>query len=131
MEAFFAATFLCAMQKASDAGLNSLISAPSAPSLISTEPVELLCRASNISYTDPFCFVIQKQETVEAFLQFFVYKYAQLHPACAERKFTAVKVTLQPQKQSSRGTNTQAQTEIRSIIRLKRKFTTRFAMFSF
>ena len=51
-------------------GFNSLISAPSVPSLISTEPVELLCRASNISSTNPFCFVKQKQETVEAFLQF-------------------------------------------------------------
>ena len=38
-------------------GFNSLIPAPSVPSLISTEPVELLCRASNISSTDPFCFV--------------------------------------------------------------------------
>ena len=51
-------------------GFYSLIPAPSVPSLISTEPVELLCRASNISSTDPFCFVKQKQETVEAFLQF-------------------------------------------------------------
>ena len=41
-------------------GFNSLISAPSVPSLISTEPIELLCRISNISSTDPFCFVKQK-----------------------------------------------------------------------
>ena len=41
-------------------GFNSLIPAPSVPSLISTEPVELLCRTSNISSTDPFCFVKQK-----------------------------------------------------------------------
>ena len=41
-------------------GFNSLIPAPSVPSLISTEPVELLYRASNISSTDPFCFVKQK-----------------------------------------------------------------------
>ena len=41
-------------------GFNSLIPAPSVPSLISTEPVELFCRASNISSTDPFCFVKQK-----------------------------------------------------------------------
>ena len=50
-------------------GFNSLISAPSVPSLISTEPVELLCMASNISATDRFCFVKQEQETVEVFLQ--------------------------------------------------------------
>ena len=77
-------------------GFNFLILAPSAPSLISTEPVELLCRASNISSTDPFCFVKQKQEAVEAFLQCFIYKYAQLLPACAEQKFTAIKATTQP-----------------------------------
>ena len=53
--------------------------------------VELLCRASDISFMDPFCFVKQKQETVEAFLQFFIYKYAQLRPVCAEQKFTAKK----------------------------------------
>ena len=41
-------------------GFNSLIPVPSVPSLISTEPVELLCRASNISSTDPFCFVKKK-----------------------------------------------------------------------
>ena len=40
---------------------NSLIPAPSVPLLISTEPVELLCRAGNISTTDPFCFLKQKQ----------------------------------------------------------------------
>ena len=73
----------------------SLIPVPSVPSLISTELVELLCRASNISSTDPFWFVKQKQETVEAYLQFFIYKYAQLHPACAEQKFTAIKATTQ------------------------------------
>ena len=77
-------------------GFNSLIPAPSVPSLISTEPVEFLCRASNISSMDPFCFVKEKQEAVEAFLQCFVYKYAQLLPACAERKFTAIKATTQP-----------------------------------
>ena len=57
-------------------GFNSLIPAPSVPSLISTEPMELLCRASNISSTDPSCFVKQKrnQEAVEAFLQCFIYK---------------------------------------------------------
>ena len=111
-------------------GFNSLIPAPSVPSLTSTEPVELLRRASNNSSTDPFCFVKQKQETVETFLQFF-YKYAQLRPACAERKFTAIKAAIQPLQQSSRGIYTQAQTEIRSIIRLKQKFTTRFATFTF
>ena len=41
-------------------GFNSLIPVPNVPSLISTEPVQLLCRASNISSTDPFCFVKQK-----------------------------------------------------------------------
>ena len=51
-------------------GFNSLISASSIPSLISTEPAELLCRANYISSTDPFCFVKQKQKTVQAFLQF-------------------------------------------------------------
>ena len=77
-------------------GFNSLIPAPSVPSLISTEPVELLCRASNISSRDPFCFVKQKHKTIKAFLQFFIYKYLQLRPACAERKFTAIKATTQP-----------------------------------
>ena len=77
-------------------GFNSLIPAPSVPSLISTEPVELLCRTSDISSTDPFCFAKQKQETVEAFLQCFIHKYAQLLPACTGRKFTAIKATTQP-----------------------------------
>ena len=77
-------------------GLNSLIPAPSVSSLISTEPVELLCRASDISSTDPFSSSNKKQEAVEAFLQCFIYKYAQLLPACAERKFTAIKATTQP-----------------------------------
>ena len=77
-------------------GFNSLIPAPSVPSLISTEPVELLCRTSDISSTDPFCFAKQKQETVEAFLQCFIHKYAQLFPACTGRKFTAIKATTQP-----------------------------------
>ena len=86
------------MSGAAAPDFNSLIPAPSVPSLTSTEPVELLCRASNISSTDPFCFVKQKrkQEAVEAFLQCFIYKYAQLLPACAERKFTAIKATTQP-----------------------------------
>ena len=87
------------MEELSGAGaprFNSLIPAPSVPSLISTEPVELLCRVSNISFTDPLCLVKQKQETVEDFLQFFIYKYAQFHPACAERKFTVIKATTQP-----------------------------------
>ena len=48
-------------------GFNSLIPAPSVPSLVSTELVELLCRASNVSTTDPYCFVKQKQDTVEVF----------------------------------------------------------------
>ena len=50
-------------------GFNSLIPVPSVPSLISAGSAELLCRASNISSTDPFCFVKHKQETIEAFLQ--------------------------------------------------------------
>ena len=50
---------------------NSLISAPSVPSLFTTEPEELPRRASNISCMDSFCFVKQKQETAEAFLEFF------------------------------------------------------------
>ena len=83
------------MTGAAAPGFNSLIPAPSVPSLIRTEPVELLCRASNISSTNSFC-VKQKQETVEAFLQLFIYKYAQLLPARAERKFTAIKATTQP-----------------------------------
>ena len=49
---------------------NSLIPTPSVPSLVSTALVELLCRASNISNTDPFCLVNQKREMVEVFLQF-------------------------------------------------------------
>ena len=35
----------------------------------------------------------KKQEAAEAFLQCFIHKYAQLLPACAERKFTAIKAT--------------------------------------
>ena len=88
--------FLYYSTGAATPGFNSLIPEPSVPSLISTEPIELRCRASNISSTDPFCFVKQNQKTVEAFLQFFVYKYAQLRPECAERKFTAIKATTQP-----------------------------------
>ena len=38
----------------------------------------------------------KKQEAVEAFLQCFIYKYAQIFSACAERKFTAIKATTQP-----------------------------------
>ena len=53
-------------------GFNSLVPAPSVPSLVSTEPAELLYRASSISTADPFCFVKQQQKTVEAFLQFFL-----------------------------------------------------------
>ena len=49
--------------RAAAPGFNSLIPAPSVPSLTSTEPVELLCRASNISSTDPFGFVKQKKKT--------------------------------------------------------------------
>ena len=81
---------------AAASSFNSLILTPRVPSLIGTESVELFCRASNISSTDPFCFVKQKQETVEAFLLFFIYKYAQLLPACAERKFTVIKAITQP-----------------------------------
>ena len=62
--------FLASVIGAATPGFNSLISAPIVPSLVSTEPVELLCGASNISSTDSYCFVKQKQETVEAFLQF-------------------------------------------------------------
>ena len=51
-------------------GFNSLTSAPSVPSLVGTEPVEFLGRVSNISATDPLCFVKQKQKTVEVFLLF-------------------------------------------------------------
>ena len=90
-------THCCLILGAAAPGFNSLISAPSVPSLISTEPVELLCRASDISSTNPFCFVKQKQEAVEAFLQCFIYKYAQLFPACAGQKFTAIKTTTQPE----------------------------------
>ena len=77
-------------------GFSSLIPAPSVPSLISTVSVELLCRASNICSRDPLCFVKQKEETVEAFLQFFISKYVQLLPVCSERKFRAIKATTQP-----------------------------------
>ena len=45
----------------------------------------------------------QKQEAVEAFLQCFIYKYAQLLQACVERKFTAIKATTQSQQQLNRG----------------------------
>ena len=67
-------------------GFNSLIPAPSVPSLISTEPVELLCRASSISSTDSFCFVNTKTGSGWNFLAVFYLKYVQLLPACAGRK---------------------------------------------
>ena len=51
-------------------GFNSLIPVASVPSLVSTEPVGLFCRAGNISPKDPFCFAKQKQETVQDFLPF-------------------------------------------------------------
>ena len=69
-----------------------LIAAPRVPTLVSTEPEQSFCRAGNV-ITMAFK---QKQETVEAFLLFFIYRYAQLHPASAQRKFTSVKASMQP-----------------------------------
>ena len=68
-QAFIGFFYMC---DATTSGFNPLIPAPNVPSLVSTEPVELLCKASNIRTTDPFCFVKQKQETVEVFLLFFL-----------------------------------------------------------
>ena len=87
---------------AAASGFNSLIPAPNVSSLMSTEPVEWLRRASDISSTNPFCFINKKQEAVEAFLLCFIYKYAQLLPACTERKFSAIKVTTQAGGQTLR-----------------------------
>ena len=87
--------FLFKFYGAAAPDFNSLIPTPSVPLLISSEPVELFCRARNNSSTNSLCFIKQKQETVEVFLQFFIYKYAQLRPACAERIFTAIKATAQ------------------------------------
>ena len=56
---------------------NSLIPTPSLPSLVCTEPVELLCRISNINTTDPFCFV-KKTGNGQSFRATFICKYAQL-----------------------------------------------------
>ena len=58
------------MTGAATPDFNSLIPASSVPSLASTEPVELFCRASNISTTVPFRFIKHKQDTVEIFLLF-------------------------------------------------------------
>ena len=60
---------------------NSLIPAPSVPSLISTEPVEWLCRASNISSTDPFCFVKQKTGSRRSFLVVFYLQICAAPPS--------------------------------------------------
>ena len=75
MKSFAEARFEIAMFSsktcgAATPGFNLLISAPSVPSLISTELVELLCRAGNVDTTDLFCFVKQKQKTIEVFQQF-------------------------------------------------------------
>ena len=59
---FFVIAGLVAQLDAAAPGFNSLIPPPSVPTLISTKPVELLCRASNISTMDPFFFVKQKTE---------------------------------------------------------------------
>ena len=111
-------------------GFNSLIPAQSVPSLVSTEPVELFCRASNISITDPFCFVKQKQETIETFWQFLLTNMRSSAQRCKTKihgdKGCHAALTTIVQK-----TNTQFLTEIRSIIRLQRQFTTRFAKFTF
>ena len=78
-------------------GFNSLIPMPSVPSLISTELVELLCRASNVSTTDLSASSNKNRKRLKLSCSFFIYKYAQLRPACVERKFTAIKAaTTQP-----------------------------------
>ena len=63
--------------------------APSVPSLISIESVELLCRASNISTTNPFCFVKQNRKRLKLSCNF----YLQIS---AELKFTPIKAATQP-----------------------------------
>ena len=116
---------------AAASGFNSLILAPSVPSLISTEPVELLCRTSNISSTDPFCFVKQKTGNGLSFLAVFYLQICAASPSVRKTKIHGDKgyhTALITIKQVD---HTQVQAEIRSTIRLERKFTTRFAMFTF
>ena len=72
-----------------------LIPAPIVPLLVSTETVELFCRASNIGATDPFCFVIQKQQTVEVFLQFLFTNVRSSAQRAQNEKFTAIKAATQ------------------------------------
>ena len=67
-------------------GFNSLIPAPSVSSLISTEPVELLCRASNISSTNPFCFVTQKTGSGLSFLAVFCLQICAAPPSVIRTK---------------------------------------------
>ena len=77
-------------------GFNSLILAPSVPSLGSTEPIELLCSASNISTTDSFCFVKQKQGTVEVFLQFLFTNMRSSAQRVRNENSTAIKAAMYP-----------------------------------
>ena len=67
-------------------GFNSLIPAPSVPSLISTEPVALLCRTSNISSTDSFCFVKQKTGSGRSFLEVFCLQICAAPPSVRRTK---------------------------------------------
>ena len=67
-------------------GFNSLIPAPSVPLFISTEPVELLCRTSNISSTDPFCFVKQKTGSGSSFLAVFYLQICAAPPSVRRTK---------------------------------------------
>ena len=78
-------------------GFNPLIPVPSVPSLISTKPIELLCRASNISTTDLFCFVKKKnRKTVEAFLQFSFTNMRNSAQRAQNENSTATKTATQP-----------------------------------
>ena len=69
-------------------GFNSLIPAPSVPvpSLISTEPVELFCRASNISSMDPFCFLKQNTGNGRSFLAVFYLQICAAPPSVRRTK---------------------------------------------
>ena len=54
---------------------------------------ELLSKGGNFGDMDPFCFVAQKQDIVEVFLQYFL-------QICAEQKFTAINAAMQSYQQA-------------------------------
>ena len=62
---------------------------------VSTELIKLFCRASNISTTDPFRFIKQKQETVEVFLEFLFTNMRSSDQCAQNENSSAIKTATQ------------------------------------